>query len=155
MKTKKIETYIIADTLYLVTVFLLLDHYKSIGITSASMKFNVLISVIVIGIYGIRYFFRPSYEHVVSLSEKGWKITGYYSRKALTRKEIYLDSYSFWVYSGLVVSVIYCLLMVLVILSYPNQLQQENFLIIFILQIVLLGILPWYITYKREQQKWR
>lgn len=150
MKKDRINLYIIIDFLYLITIFFFLKYHISDNIHS--FKFCLLISLVFVGIYVIRYFFRPSYEDVVKIRNKGWKITGYYSKKALSNKNIYLDSYSFWVKTNLIMLFLYCLIFIAI--NYQNTNFTVQLMIIHISILWILQVFAWLGTNLREKQKW-
>lgn len=151
MKKDRINLYIIIDFLYLITIFFFLKYHISDNLHS--FKSCLLISLIFVGIYVIRYFFRPSYEDVVKIRNKGWKITGYYSKKALSNKNIYLDSYSFWVKINLIMLLLYCLIFIAI--NYQNTNFTVQLMIIHIFILCILQVFAWLGTNVREKQKWR
>jgi len=54
-----------------------------------SIFMAISVSLVFLGIYINRYFFRPSHKEITQLKRRGWKITGYYSSLSLSNEEIY------------------------------------------------------------------
>ncbi len=142
--------YKIVDIVFLVILFTFGRYYIFIEFLSKKSYFGLVI--VFIGVYSIRFFFRPSYEYVRKVNEKGWKITGYYSKKSLIDKKIYINSYDFWVKINLIMLTLYILICAIIIDKYTlnNKLMYIHMLIICFIQIE-----SWVITNIRERIKWR
>ena len=98
---KKIN-YRVADAVFLIIVFIGLkafDKYilETLGYNKNSIFMAISVSLIFLGIYINRYFFRPSYKEITQLKRRGWKITGYYSSLSLSNEDIYNKSYDLWI----------------------------------------------------------
>ena len=80
---KKIN-YRVADAVFLIIVFVglkVFDKYiiETLKYNENSIFMAISVSLIFLGIYINRYFFRPSHKEITQLKRRGWKITGYYS----------------------------------------------------------------------------
>ncbi len=138
--------YVLIDLIYLVLVFIFANYFVFPNYISDRFYYGV--SIIFIGIYVIRFLFRPSYEEVIKLKDKGWKITGYYSKKSLNDKKIYIDSYDFWVKINLVLLSVYFIVSVWIKTMFNFNIY---FICLHVLILIFLQILAWIITLKKEK----
>ncbi len=69
MIKKRMPLYRIADAFYAVFLLSIVAYQKLTKVELASKEFNIAITLIFLGVYLLRYFFRPSYQDVVLLSK--------------------------------------------------------------------------------------
>lgn len=148
--------YKIADTIYLLLLFAILGIFRKYAFSliqsnQDTIKIAIGISVAFLSIYIQRFFFRPSFQEVVNLRERGWKITGYYSAFSLSNEEIYNKSYSLWVKYG-IVSSLFELFVLLVVYVLNGYFLTNGMLVAHILCICILMVVVWWLTRSKENK---
>lgn len=151
---KKIN-YKVADVILLIIIFLAFKIFEKyiFGILKSNKDtiFIALgVSLIFFSIYINRFFFRLSHKEIIHLSQKGWKITGYYSKLSLSNEDIYNKSYNIWIkYSCIFLLIELFGLLIVYVLNkcfLTNNMFFVHIVIAFISQII-----AWIITMIREK----
>lgn len=153
---KKIN-YKVADVIYLLVLFVILTPFQEYAFEIAkSNKDTFFIAIVILlvfcSLYIQRFFFRPSHEEIVRLREKGWKITGYYSRRSLSDEQIYIKSYNLWIKYGLVFLLLE-LLGLLVVYVLNGCFLNNEMLLAHIAILGVLQVVPWILTMKKEKKE--
>lgn len=153
---KKIN-YKVADIIFLFVFFVILTPFQKYAFRIAISNndtFFVAIGILLVfcSLYIQRFFFRPSHEEIVRLRQKGWKITGYYSRRSLNNEEIYIKSYSLWIKYGLVFLLLE-LLGLLVVYILNGCFLNNEMLLAYIAILCVLQIVPWILTMIKEKRE--
>ena len=155
---KKIN-YRVADAVFLIIVLMGLkafDRYiiETLGYNKNSIFMAISVSLIFLGIYINRYFFRPSYKEITQLKQRGWKITGYYSSLSLSNEEIYYKSYDLWIkYSCILLLTQLFGLLVLYVLN--GCFLTSSMFFAHIAMACISQVAAWIITLRREKKYWK
>ena len=153
---KKIN-YKVADVIYLLVLFTILTPFQKHTFKIAKSNNDTIlealgISLAFCSLYIQRFFFRPSHEEIVRLRQKGWKITGYYSRRSLKNEEIYIKSYSLWIKYGLVFLLLE-LSGLLVVYILNGFFLNNDMLLAHIVILCVLQVVPWILTMIKEKRE--
>ena len=152
---KKIN-YRVADAVFLIIVLMGLkafDRYiiETLKYNKNSIFMAISVSLVFLGIYINRYFFRPSYKEITQLKRRGWKITGYYSSLSLSNEDIYNKSYDLWIkYSCLLLLTQLLGLLVLYVLN--GCFLTNSMFFAHIAMACISQVAAWIITLRREKK---
>ena len=155
---KKIN-YRVADAVFLIIVFVglkVFDKYiiETLKYNKNSIFMAISVSLIFLGIYINRYFFRPSHKEITQLKRRGWKITGYYSSLSLSNEDIYNKSYNMWIkYSCLLLLTQLFGLLVLYVLN--GCFLTSSMFFAHIAMACISQVAAWIITLRREKKYWK
>lgn len=153
--TRKKINYKVADVIYLLILFMLLKQYQKYWLIIKSNSDTIFIAIGILlafaSVYIHRFFFRPSYKDIVSLREKGWKITGYYSSYSLKNEDTYIKSYNLWIKYSLIFLLLE-LLVLLIVYVLNGSFLDKNMLLVHITTICVLQVLTWILTIRREEK---
>ena len=155
---KKIN-YRVADAVFLIIVLMGLkafDRYiiETLKYNKNSIFMAISVSLVFLGIYINRYFFRPSYKEITQLKRRGWKITGYYSSLSLSNEDIYNKSYDLWIkYSCLLLLTQLFGLLVLYVLN--GCFLTNSMFFAHIAMACISQVAAWIITLRREKKYWK
>ncbi len=146
----KIKRYKIVDLVFLLFVFIIGHFFIKPAI---SLKMYFFSSIIFIGVYVVRYFFSPDYDDILKDKQRVWKLSGYYSKLALSDKKIYSYSYGVWVKSNLILLVSYTLFSIIILFTIFNGNMTKLFFWIHIIILIVLQIFAWIYTNFVEKNK--
>lgn len=154
--TEKKINYKVADIIFLLALFVILIPFQKYAFrivrsNSDTILVAIGISLAFSSLYIQRFFFRPRHEEIVSLRQKGWKITGYYSKRSLKNEEIYIKSYNSWIKFG----IIFLLLELsgfLVVYILNGCFLNNNMLVAHIVILCIIQVVPWILTMIREKE---
>ena len=152
---KKIN-YKVADAVFLIIVFVglkVFDKYiiETLKYNENSIFMAISVSLVFLGIYIIRYFFRPSHKEITQLKRRGWKITGYYSSLSLSNEDIYNKSYNMWIkYSCILLLTQLFGLLVLYVLN--GCFLTSSMFFAHIAMACISQFAAWIITLRREKK---
>lgn len=151
----KKNKYIVADIIFLLFTFGILYFKKEYIMDVLKQNYNAIylavgISAIFIVLYIIRCLFRPTYEDITSLKQKGWRITGYYSKHSLEDENVYRKSYSRWVILSLLFLVVEFGIMLIYFAVRGKITVMELYFHVGL--VISLQILSWIITLLREKK---
>ena len=155
---KKIN-YKVADAVFLIIVFVglkVFDKYifETPKYNKDSIFMAISVSLVFLGIYINRYFFRPSHKEITQLKRRGWKITGYYSSLSLSNEDIYNKSYDLWIkYSCLLLLTQLLGLLVLYVLN--GCFLTSSMFFAHIAMACISQVAAWIITLRREKKCWK
>ena len=155
---KKIN-YRVADAVFLIIVFVglkVFDKYifETPKYNKDSIFMAISVSLVFLGIYINRYFFRPSHKEITQLKRRGWKITGYYSSLSLSNEDIYNKSYNMWIkYSCLLLLTQLFGLLVLYVLN--GCFLTSSMFFAHIAMACISQVAAWIITLRREKKCWK
>ena len=157
--TMKKINYKVADAVFLIIVLMGLkafDRYilETLKYNKNSIFMAISVSLIFLGIYINRYFFRPSYKEITQLKRRGWKITGYYSSLSLSNEDIYNKSYDLWIkYSCILLLTQLFGLLVLYVLN--GCFLTSSMFFAHIAMACISQVAAWIITLRREKKYWK
>ena len=152
---KKIN-YRVADAVFLIIVFVglkVFDKYiiETLKYNENSIFMAISVSLVFLGIYINRYFFRPSHKEIIQLKRRGWKITGYYSSLSISDEEIYNKSYDLWIkYSCILLLIELFGLLVLYVLN--GCFLTSSMFFAHIAMACISQVAAWIITLRREKK---
>ena len=154
---KKIN-YRVADAVFLIIVLMGLKAFDKYIFETLKYKDSIFmaisVSLVFLGIYINRYFFRPSYKEITQLKRRGWKITGYYSSLSLSNEDIYNKSYDLWIkYSCLLLLIELLGLLVLYVLN--GCFLTSSMFFAHIAMACISQVAAWIITLRREKKYWK
>lgn len=152
---KKIN-YKVADAIFLIIVFMGLKVFEKYILETLKYNKNTIfiaigVSLIFLGIYINRFFFRPSHKEIVHLKQRGWKITGYYSSLSLSNEDIYNKSYDMWIkYSCILLLMELFGLLALYVLN--KCFLTSNMFFVHIIMACISQVVAWIMTLRREKK---
>ena len=155
---KKIN-YRVADAVFLIIVLMglkVFDKYifETPKYNKDSIFMAISVSLVFLGIYINRYFFRPSHKEIIQLKRRGWKITGYYSSLSISDEEIYNKSYDLWIkYSCILLLIELLGLLVLYVLN--GCFLTNSMFFAHIAMACISQVAAWIITLRREKKYWK
>ena len=154
---KKIN-YRVADAVFLIIVFVGLKVFDKYIFETLKYKDSIFmaisVSLVFLGIYINRYFFRPSHKEITQLKRRGWKITGYYSSLSLSNEDIYNKSYNMWIkYSCILLLTQLFGLLVLYVLN--GCFLTSSMFFAHIAMACISQVAAWIITLRREKKYWK
>ena len=152
---KKIN-YKVADAVFLIVVLMglkVFDKYilETLKYNKNSIFIAISVSLIFLGIYINRYFFRPSHKERTQLKQRGWKITGYYSSLSFSNEDIYNKSYDFWIKCSCILLLIELFgLLVLYVLN--ECFLTSSMFFAHIIMACISQMAAWIITLRRDKK---
>lgn len=147
--------YILIDVIFLVIleIFLILFQDYIFGTKmndDNAIYFCVILSIYFISAYYFKKKFIPNHDEIREFYKKGWGISGYHSKYSIEDKNIYENSYAYWINFNLIFLILEFLIVLMLFVMGHGSYRLFN---IHLCTVFAIQILAYIATLIREKNQ--
>ncbi|MBU5668441.1 hypothetical protein KQI68_01165 [Peptoniphilus sp. MSJ-1] len=148
------RNYILVDVIFLLILAIFLILFQDYIFGAKMNDDNAIYFCVIVSIYFIiAYYFKrkyiPDYDDLREFYKKGWKISGYYSKKSVENKDVYKKSYINWTNFNLI---FLSLELLIILIFYFIGYRSYNLFRIHLCAVFAIQIIGYIITLIREKR---